>query len=243
MDPIWKDYYYSLGYDAAGKPFAIYDVTGSRYLLTGRAFSKNAGSAKIRINNVAAPCFQRHFYPAELEVDKPTLRIAVEDGNENVLTQVTFYPDWSYDANRAQTFNPATDWLNEPIGNVVAFNQYLPVTNYYSSYRTFTVVASTTSTQYAQGNATTIIDLSNILAFGPALKYVQIGSDIYPAVCARWVLYYINAFGGWDWMVVRGNVIEGDELDVFAKTKDGKLLFFGKKKNGLDVFKAVIITK
>lgn len=31
-------------------------------------------------------------------------------------------------------------------------------------------------------------------------------------VCARYVLYYLNAYGGWDWFVIQGRVTEKDSL-------------------------------
>lgn len=69
------------------------------------------------------------------------------------------------------------------------------------------------------------------------VNYVGFITDCFP--CDFWESVNISDFE----IIYANELIEGDELDVFAKTKDGKLLFFGKKKDGLDVFKAVIITK
>lgn len=48
--------------------------------------------------------------------------------------------------------------------------------------------------------------------------YGVVGMKLIPA-CHRYVLYYVNAFGGWDWFVIQGRVVESDNVSRSEYTK------------------------
>jgi hypothetical protein len=61
----------------------------------------------------------------------------------------------------------------------------------------------------AAGNGTIILDLSQY----EGLTEVEIDGKVFPVVeCGRYVLYYANAFGGWDSFLIEGNHSKTDEL-------------------------------
>lgn len=210
MEPIWRDYYLTLTPAAGGVPFSIVDRnSGNAVIFRGRAWQKpEGGSIKVRLNDIAAGAFDRHFYPADLVADKVTARLGIEDEGGDILGTVDFYQDWSYDVQRAEAFSPS-DWLNEPIGDTFAPGQYIPVTNLGTGFRTVMVYTEDEVVEEtAQAGATTFIDTT----LYPTAYALRLGYGYCARVCARWVLYYVNAYGGWDWMVVRGNVAEGDTV-------------------------------
>lgn len=214
MNPIWKDYYLTITSDPAGVPFTVEDRYQGQNteVFAGRLFAKPAGgSIKARINDIAADCFHRHFYPAELESDAPTARLGIEYGSGTVVT-VDFSQDWSYDGQFDDT-----GWLNRPIGDFIAEGQYIPVTTLGTSKSIILYYGGGSGSASAGGTGTTYIDLSNYVGIKGARLGVD--GDYLKAVCARWVVYYINQHGGWDWCVLRGGVTEGDNVTRYTTDK------------------------
>lgn len=234
MNPIWKDYYLTIAPDASGVPFTVTDRNTSVDVYEGRAFQKpSGGSIRLRINDIAADCFHRHFFPADNEVDDPRARIGIEYGSGTVVT-AEFSQDWSYDENFVDT-----DWLNRPIGNFIAEGQLLPITTLGTSKSGTLYYGGGSTTFSAGGYATTYVDLSNYAS----VKGVRLGagSDYLKAVCARWVVYYINQYGGWDWCVLRGGVTEGDNVTRYTTDKVYDNSVPGVQERGVDNYASDVV--
>lgn len=51
------------------------------------------------------------------------------------------------------------------------------------------------------------------------LDRIVIGGNTYKVVtdCAKYALYYVNAYGGWDFFLIEGNTLEADNLKRFTR--------------------------
>lgn len=51
------------------------------------------------------------------------------------------------------------------------------------------------------------------------LESIVIGSSVYRIMpeCYRYALYYVNAYGGWDFLLIEGNTLEADSLKRYTR--------------------------
>lgn len=148
----------------------------------------------------------------------------------NLAGQVQFINDWSYD----DSYNPATMGMSFPVNSRIDSRQWLVFTAYNASSitATLTFTDGTTSqviipveisadfsddfnTDFARsargaGSGTAVFDLSawnNVAKVSIENKTWEVVTD-----CKEWVLYYVNAFGGWDSLLIEGLTSERDLL-------------------------------
>ena len=154
-------------------------------------------------------------------------------GWENV-GEVQFMNDWSYD----DSYNPATMGMSFPVNGRIDSRQWLVFTAYNAS--TITAILTFTDGTTSQviipveisadfsadfsydfnddfarsvrsaGSGTAVFDLSawdNVASVTINGKTWEVVTD-----CREWVVYYVNAYGGWDSLLIEGNTIETDSL-------------------------------
>ena len=236
--PIWKDYYVTLG-TADGILFRIRTVSYSGTIIyNGKSYLRpGATSNDIRINDICAdylqhslPTMQRGWSPLDL----PTFYVqASTDGGTTWTNKgyVQFTKDWSYDS----SFNPSTMPFSQPINGHIDPRQFIvysrlnvaTVTAVVTlddghSYTVYVPVQHTQSfdtsfddsfekTVVAAQSATAVLDLSGFTG----LKSVRIDNKKTYTVapgCYSHVLYYVNAFGGWDSLLIEGAVRRSDSV-------------------------------
>lgn len=157
------------------------------------------------------------------------------------IQDVTFYNDWSYDYD----FDPETHGLSCPINGHIDARQPIVYTAYDRARVTATLVFKNGTTQSLvipvtggggglsgdynadfnsdfligggdgqDGYGTIVIradsyaDLDRVIITGMSYKVVT--------GCAKYALYYVNAFGGWDSFLIEGNDLEDDTLKRFT---------------------------
>lgn len=216
MQPIWKDYYIDLG----ASEYADYEVqVSAQTIFTGRAYRRpGEATIRVKINDIAAD-YLAELLPASGGVVHFDLArtFSIYKGS-TLVESVDFYNDWSYDF----SFDPDTMPLAVPI-DYLDPRQWL--IRSVLSFGTMNAVLT-----FADGTTQTIpLALSSTGSFSPAfsLAYDAITPDgpgamgldlsLYPGVvsvtiagvtypvkesCARYAVYYINAYGGWDSLVV-----------------------------------------
>lgn len=234
LAPIWKDHFVTLGTgDYYDYELRLDSASGTR-IFSGRAYKRpGASSVVVRINDIIAD-YLAEALPALAPAGFTSFAIAA-----TILTRTggvtkdttTFYKDWSYDP----TFNPSTMPLAYPVRYALDPRQYLifstlptsalTATLTYKDGTTGTVVIkiarsadfnndfnadfSTEETPDAGGAA--ILDLSQFTG----LVSVTIGGVTYPVLdnaCHDYALYYINAYGGWDSLLLGGTTARRDNL-------------------------------
>lgn len=233
-NPIWKDYYVNLG-TAESVQFRI--LVGENVIYTGKAYKRPGQSNnQIRINDICADYLENVFptlsQSAFTGVNQPMSFVVQTLSGTTWTTKATvqFDNNWSYDYD----YNPATMGMAFPVNNRVDIRQWVVFTAYNASTITATIRLSNGSSfnviipvkisddfnddfnmDFSQSvraaqTGTAVFDLSK---WGD-VESITIGNKTFEVVntCSRYALYYVNAYGGWDSLLIEGNHSEVDNL-------------------------------
>lgn len=213
--PIWKDKTVSLGTSSVN--FRIMKMDDSSVIYTGKAYlAPGAASVPIRINDICAdylvnalPTMTDRTFT---ELIKPSFKVQKKPSSSwTDVETVEFYNDWSYD------YSFSSSVLSRPINGKVDARMFILTTKLATTSvsATFRNTSGTATTRTAtvsgtkDGTAAFKVDaISN-----PAS--VTVNGFTYKVVteCARYALYYVNAYGGWDQFLIEGNEMEVDSLE------------------------------
>lgn len=232
-NPIWKDYYVNLG-TADSAQFRI--LVGEDVIYTGKAHKRpGQENNQIRINDICAD-FLENVFPKLVgttftEAEYVSFVVQTLSGETwSTKATVQFDNDWSYDYD----FNPATMGMCFPVNGHIDLRQWVVFTAYNAKTITATIklangdsfdvrisveISSDFNADYnndfsrsvrASQTGTAVFDLSK---WGD-VKSVTIGNKSFKVVntCSRYALYYLNAYGGWDSLLIEGNHSEVDNL-------------------------------
>lgn len=196
----------------------------------------------IRINDICADYltnalpalsqaeFSELSFPLNFVVEAFLQTAQDEDPDWELAGEVQFMNDWSYD----DSYNPATMGMSFPVNGRIDSRQWLVFTAYNASTITATLTFTDGTTSQviipveisadfsddfnddfarsvrSAGSGTAVFDLSawdNVAAITINGKTWEVVTD-----CREWVVYYVNAYGGWDSLLIEGNTIERDSL-------------------------------
>lgn len=237
-EPIWKDRIVNLGAYATNN-FRI--KVGTKTIYTGTSHRRPGETQNtIKINDICAdylqnviPSMTHAEFTALGEITFKTESYYSNAWNE--VDSVVFINDWSYDYEH----DPAVDGLSFPVSMRVDQRQFLVYTAYDEELVTAkmnlksgesvniyvsTLVTDDFNADYNQDfskalrgtkNGTAVIDLSRYDA-----ESVEINGHLYEIVpsCHRYALYYANAYGGWDSLLMEGNDKVQDSVTRHQRT-------------------------
>lgn len=227
MQPIWKDYYYTLG---ANNSY-IYRILRDRVLVyAGRAVKLPSGQAvRIRLNDIIADHISSPLPEWRDEVASkiaiPDFALEIYEGGDNwndLEDALHFFPDWSYD----ESHDAAVNGIAAPITRKVDARQPL----FFSYYnKTEIPIVMTFEDGTTQSSTFDVSDapygtLCTHLINHPNLKTISMDGEVYEVAgaCYDYALYYLNAFGGWDSLLIEGNNKRSDAVTrhTFEKSYD-----------------------
>ena len=225
--PIWKDFFaLVLG------TYRIIVVDTEEVIYSGYAVAKPGETyAKIRINDICAD-YLDNVLPnlSQAEFTRITLPVSfkvqmmVSNGWADIIT-AQFINDWSYD----YSYNPATMGMSFPINGHI--DSRMPIVwtglNVSEVNATITFKDGTTAQVIIavaisdDFNADFNADFSKSVrsaGSGTAVflpdawdnvDKITVGRSTYQVVteCAEYALYYVNAHGGWDSLLIEGNTL------------------------------------
>ena len=240
--PIWKDYFVNLGSsDSISFRIKVGDSQGE-VIYSGRSHKRPGQEDNvIRINDICAD-FLHNTLPTLSMIEFSALSFPLsfvveaylEDDEEwDEADVVQFTNDWSYD----DSFNPETMGLSFPVNGRIDARQFLVYTAYNASMITATItfqdgtsipvylpveISADFNADFnldfarsvrAASSGTAVFDLSEYAEYGDVAS-VTIDGRTWEVVtdCGKWALYYVNAFGGWDSLLIEGHVSFRDEL-------------------------------
>lgn len=238
MEPIWKDYIVTLSTSAPaeGVQWRIIREQGTslNIIYTGRAFAAPGEyMVQVKLNDILADYFEASWLNHDLFQTFTVIVFNTSTQSWEGIKTVTFRPDWSYD----RDYDPEADGCNFPIQHTVLKGQYLPlsfvgsalplmliisdsgISDFNNDFNAdFSIQGISRSSQTLSGNANGhqhLVRISN-----NALSY-SVGSKTFKVeeACDRYVLYYINAYGYWDFIIVRGTTKRTDELTRYTATR------------------------
>ena len=214
VSPIWKDYTVDLG-TTDGQAFTIYDGadnTGTA-IYSGKAYIKpGASHAYVKINDICSDYLYQEMKPAAVPIRKT---FSVYAGSTK-KAEVEFFlcRDYSTDDQASLEYfpsRPITGRIQD--GTPLVFTKYSAQSQgVYLDYGSFNTSLSATSL------------VCNFLFYGPTdFKSVKISPTVNSIVqeslgfslriiprCNRYQLYYQNALGGLDCLVIEGKAVQRD---------------------------------
>ena len=240
-DSIWKDYFVTLGTgDSIQYRIALQDT--SEVIYTGKAYKRPGESSIVaRINDVCADYLENvlpYLSQAEFTLLNLPLTFDVDvysSGSWVNKDSVAFINDWSYDYD----YDPSTMGMSFPINGRIDARQPVVWTGLNVSTVTATIY-------FKDGTTATVIipvEISNdfnddfnndfsrsvrtagsgtavfLLNAWTDVDKIEIDTTTYQVVteCARYALYYVNAYGGWDTFLIEGNALETDSLKRYTR--------------------------
>lgn len=226
--PIWKDYYVNLG-NVSSADFSI--MADGSTIYEGRAVRKPGEVyLQIKINDICEGYLSAHlptFINGRFTPDNLTKTFAIYSG-ESFVQNVTFSLDYSFEYNRSG------DVASSPIVPVVDINQPFIYSEYDASQIDVDIIDSNGdvvnmpiavarqddfnddfNNDFAQSiqspaSGSIYLDLRQF----PDIAQVRVGGITYQVIrsCNRYALYYVNAYGGWDTLLMQGQPSESDTI-------------------------------
>lgn len=233
--PIWKDHFSDFG-TWPYSDFIVVEKVNNTTIYRGRAYRRPGEShLLVKVNDICADWLE-HTLPTLAQAELTPANLPVEFDIDSItlganVDTVTFYNDWSYDPD----FDYQTMGLAHPINGRIDARQWIPVTaidvndiTMEITYKDGTVQTVTIplaisadfnadfNADFARslvtaGSGTAFFDLSQ---WDNVDHVVLNGLARYDVVteCARYALYYLNAYGGWDTFLIEANDATADAL-------------------------------
>ena len=245
--PIWKEIPIELTNALQREYVVSYVKDGAlETIYSGRAYRlPDQSKLVISINDICADWLRNSFPSLVNGFDRQDMPVefVVQEidsfGAYKEVARIRFINDWSYDT----THNAITDGLNAPINHrfdarqllfwtaidIEEVNAEVTLTNG-TSFKVIIPVKITPdfnddfNVDFAKslGSAG-----SGTAVFSPSqwgdVQSISINGVRYDITntCARYALYYLNAFGGWDSLLIEGTSIEKDALTRYTMNKKG----------------------
>ena len=220
--PIWKDKVVDLLMTSAQFRLTI----GGNTIYEGLSIARpGESSAKVRVNDICADYLvnalptisDRTFTSFGL----PAFSVQKKSGGSYApVENITFYNDWSYD------YGFTAYLLSDPISPKVTADMFILYSrinitgNITASYHKTggSITTRTTTISPTPNDGTCCFDVGAV----SNTEKVVIGSITYPVVkdCYKFALYYVNAYGGWDHLLVEGTDLEADSLERHIMEKE-----------------------
>lgn len=247
LHPIWKDYLVDLGNAESTEYIIGYIQDGfNNTIYRGRAWKRpNEDNITICINDICEdwlinefPSLVSGFNQEQMPVMFSVQTIS-EAGVYAQVADVRFVQDWSYD----NTHDAEKDGVASPINGVLDRRQYLlwtgldvAIVNVVITKANGEQVRETISlgafgdfsNDFSRDFAASLASAGSGTLVRPITRWddavkVSVNGVQYDVVdsCARYVLYYRNAFGGWDSLLADGRATEEDAVTRHSMEKTG----------------------
>jgi hypothetical protein len=220
--PIFKDYEVTLGTSESADYTIRTSTSTDDIIYSGTAFKKPGESnVKITINEVCVDYMGQEFPALSstglIPCDTYIKTFYVYVGSTQKAS-VDFLFDFSYDYSLANSLNPYS--MADPVDGVIDVRMPLIHTmrmnsgtiDYYdvgnsfdnSFDLSFDTINSQPTSVSGYGN---YVRLSSIADIGHAITFQETSgwtTYLFKNTCARFALYYVNEYGGWDSLVMQG---------------------------------------
>lgn len=234
MAAIWKDFFVNIV-----EPQVYYrvklDTTAGPIIQQGMAVAEPGDTVKIRLNGICRPFLYTTFPDFRVYTD----RSFVDDANmqrEFVVEYSTDGQSWSvagnFPFNDDWSFDPISPvgQLSRPVSNLISRNQHILFSTLGdNNLRMRVFYENGTSSEFTLGGhpaGTLIIDPAASVYEG-AVRFVILGANamqnytVANPDCYRFVLYYINAYGGIDSLLVTGKTVK---TDTYSRKRFGQVV-------------------
>lgn len=194
MTPIWKDILVNLQSSSQQESYTI-SIDGN-VVYNGICYSD--GESIVRINDVVADYFTRKVpifgTSGDSNDESAAITVEVKNNAGEAVFSDTVIADYSY-----EDVDLATHIPYAPIERIIDPRMPIVGTVFNSAHRTITIDGINTSVSTPIGETFTKY-------LSSTTERVKIGGYEWDVVegCARYALYYINAYGSWEWLLLNG---------------------------------------
>lgn len=240
--PIWKDKVVNLSLlDSILYRISLVDTGDVIY--SGKAHKRPGNeSIDVRVNDICADYLENvlpNLSQAEFSELSLPVSFKVQTSSDGLSwtdkETIQFLNDWSYDYG----YDPATMGMSFPINGHIDSRMPIVWTGLDVSQITMTIYFTDGTSQQVIIPIAISNDFNNdfnddfsksvrVAGSGTAVflpsawdnvDRVNIGNSTFKVVteCAKYALYYVNAYGGWDSFLIEGNTIEADSLKRYTR--------------------------
>lgn len=220
MTPIWKDFTVVLG-NADSIAYTI--ETDGVAIYSGIAVKRPGDTlTRATINNICAAYLHQSLPTLTLQgaSTAPYVKTFDVKASGQLITSVEFVMDYSYDYGLLGHAHS----LSDPVDGVIDYRMPLLRTNAEDSYMVHrrnvtTGQAYNASLSDAKGNYVRITgtkDLNFDITYEGTSDVTRYSVR---DTCAKYALYYVNAFGGWDALVMQGTPKRSDDIKRYNVQK------------------------
>jgi hypothetical protein len=192
IQPIWKDYYIS--FNTADSPVNYSIRIGGEAVFYGKAWCPPAHNKETYTTKINQIC--ENYLNIELDGFEKVTTVSkgivhfdaiktfqiINDDTLNVIDEVTFVYDYSYDD--TIRYNMQSVLMNKPVNNRIKEGMYTFQTNCQNE-SVYTLISKTK----------------------PLINYYTIND-----CKSKYALYYLNSYGGWDSYLIEGYVSRKDSF-------------------------------
>jgi hypothetical protein len=251
--PIWQD---TIVEHETISSSVDYSISVDESVIYHGKLTKRPGeeSIKVNVNNLVKDYLTSKidFDPSKTRYEHPAFMREFSIEVENEDTRVVIYNDWSYEADRAEDTSPR--FLSSPLSTIVDPRQYVFITASpfgvggvihisgldASNRVTFSVgektAMCTTFVQKLNALSTPTLRISGAVSSADSERPDSFSYTVKKS-CADYCLYYLNAYGGYDHLLINGTTIR---TDSFARTEITKSVLntthqHGKQSVSIDI--------
>lgn len=207
MTPIWQDIFVTI---PSNYPQFFVQINGTQVYAGKGAFMPNETTIKVRLNDIITD-YLTYVTPNFFDTESKSfdvLNVVVRRFDGQLIWSDTIIPDWSY----THYYNPEEGLPLAPIDNRLHPRQAFVMTN-------FGGLSTEVEAEYKDGTlgAQDLDYGPNVASYMPpqhtsplVALFVVLGDYAatydytYTKGCERFVLYYINAYGGWESLLCDG---------------------------------------
>ena len=220
MTPIWKDFTVVLG---SADSIAYTIETDGAAIYSGIAVKRPGDTlTRATINNICAAYLHQTLPTLTLQgaSTAPYVKTFDVKASGQLITSIEFVMDYSYDYGLLGHAHS----LSDPVDGVIDYRMPLLRTNADSSYLIYrknviTNQGYNSSLSDAVGNYVRITgtkDLNFDITYEGTSDVTRYSVR---DTCARYALYYVNAFGGWDALVMQGTPKHSEDIKRYNVQK------------------------
>ena len=204
-EPIWRDYFAILTPQASysGDSLEYKIFCDGKEIYRGKVYKFN-GVFRVKLNDVCSNyLYSSIIFSTGWEENSSAMKTFTTYYSTNgfssqvLANTVTFYCDYSYTINNTNVFS-------KPIKKEIDYRQFFV----YTIYGSGSVSVNGRGYNVATNNIHTF--KSKLVDENRKEMTITVPNNTFTTkdTCNRYCLYYLNSYGGWDWILLNGNVIK-----------------------------------
>ena len=241
--PIWKDVEYVFG--GTDVTYGIYQdttvrvgqqlITVEELLFKGRAYAKpDESTITVNINKICQNYLKESYLPfnGSVGVQNSISKFKLKNEWGTLLHTYTFINDWTYkELTLGVKTNPIVPYIGD--GQKLFFSTLAQTEKMINwGMRYYDGTADYDNAEKISNDFNTVIVAPSREKGVSTFYFDDKSFKVLPKCKCKYVLYYLNPYGGYDWFPITGRVTRKDKLETYTITQNynNTTTDFGKKR-------------